>query len=485
MKKDDSKKIFSFFTLQNIRMKFTLFIGGVVFIVVSLMSFMILYMVGNYQQRIHENHLNDQREFMVTLMQREYKVYNLLKNQKNLDEFVKIYSNSLLDELDNVNSAKLLVKDSVQNQFGNMEDFNKETQLFKTLDKDISTYTIHKDSIIYTTRLMLENNLYVDVLLEYDIKDSNAFYFALKEYLKYISILTFVISFVLSFLYFSHFAKLIEKLKYDVDEISHGRYDVVPIEGRFDEVGELSLGICRMSSKIVEHISDLKKEKEKQGKFFSGVSHEFKTPLTAINANVDLLSFYNDDEQMRLKAIDNIKKDSNRLYEMITSILEISKNSKSDIEINMESINISNVLLDIIERLRAKALKHEIEIEKSLPDTFVWADKKVLFHVFFNLIDNAIKYNKKNGKIFISIFVDAKNVKVHIRDTGIGIPEEYKDEVFEPFFTVDENNSTNIGGTGLGLAIVREKLLDIGASISIVQSNDQGTCFEVCLGVRE
>nr|WP_243414759.1 HAMP domain-containing sensor histidine kinase [Sporosalibacterium faouarense] len=226
----------------------------------------------------------------------------------------------------------------------------------------------------------------------------------------------------------------------------------------------------------VNKLSQLEKQ---QKQFIGNVTHEFKTPLTSVKAYIDLLEMYPDDEELLKTAKTNIKNETQRLYEMVEKVLELSSLEKYDFEFNKEKIDVKESILQVLNSLKGKMDKFGINLETELTKAYVEADKDSMIIILVNLMDNAIKYNKTRGNISVKSYVKDNQVIIEIADTGIGIPEKVVNKIFQPFFTVDKNRSRQNGGTGLGLALVKNQVEIQGGSISLVDTSSKGSTFRI------
>ena len=159
---------------------------------------------------------------------------------------------------------------------------------------------------------------------------------------------------------------------------------------------------------------------------------------------MDLLDMYPDDEQLLITAKATVQSETQRLYEMVEKVLQLSAMEKYDFE---------------------------------LKESYVEADMDSITILFVNLLDNAIKYNKANGRIHVRNDLNDGKVIVEIADTGIGIPDELKDKIFEPFYPVDKNRSLENGGADLGLSLVKQYTESMGGTIMMERTGTEGTVF--------
>lgn len=302
--------------------------------------------------------------------------------------------------------------------------------------------------------------------------------------------------FLIGFLYVRRQVGIIAKLNEDASQIGQGRYLAAPSVRRKDELGHLSKGIFEMSSNIASSVSELTEEKRKlieaiarleelerqQKQFIGNISHELKTPLTAILAYSDLLGMYSDDPELLDKASSEINQEAQRLYRLVEKALKLSSMDVYDFQAAAHPLPIVPALREAISRIQVKADARNIRIEARLEEGDVWADPDNLDHMLINLLDNAVKYNKEGGTIRIANAAkpDAAAggvMLIEIADTGIGIPPEERERIFDPFYTVSSDRSRETGGTGLGLPLVRSLAEKQGGTVHLAESGPEGSRF--------
>ena len=326
----------------------------------------------------------------------------------------------------------------------------------------------------------------------YSLKEDYDFYDRIRQTCISIGAVIFFLSFILAYFYFASFANGIIKLERMVDRVREGHYDS-SILNRRDEIGRLSMGIQAMSRQIMTTMNEMVGEQEKltlavnklslldqqQKQFIGNVTHEFKTPLTSIRAYIDLLEMYPDDEQLLETAKMIIKSETERLYEMVDKVLQLSALEKYDFEYQQEIIDIKIIIESVLQSLSGKMNKFGLALKTELTQAYINADKDSVVIILVNLLDNAIKYNKANGRVLVKNYICDSYVFIEITDTGIGIPKEAADRIFEPFYTVDKNRSRQSGGAGLGLSLVKRYTEMQGGKISLLQSDGNGTTFGI------
>ena len=171
--------------------------------------------------------------------------------------------------------------------------------------------------------------------------------------------------------------------------------------------------------------------------------------------------------------------EAQRLITLVGDVMEISRLDEGITEYKKERVDLLDVVEDCKERLQEAADRKEIQVEV-IGQSFVFeTTKTILEEVVYNLMDNAIKYNKEQGKVTVRIFQKDGEFGFSVKDTGIGIPLIHQDRIFERFYRVDKSRSKEIGGTGLGLSIVKHGVSCLGAKISVDSIQDEGSTFTV------
>ena len=213
--------------------------------------------------------------------------------------------------------------------------------------------------------------------------------------------------------------------------------------------------------------------------FTANISHELKTPLTVISGFAEIMKD-NDIPADAVKDYSNeIYSQSQRLISLVYDIIRLSEieEMKRDDD---QPVMLSDIIKEAEEILSSKAEERGISIINSISDEkIVKGSKLLLSELFYNLLDNAIKYNKDNGSVNVRIISDGDKETLEVEDTGIGIPEEDQSHVFERFYRVDKARSRETGGTGLGLSIVRHAAMYHDAEISMRSQLGYGTTIDV------
>lgn len=215
--------------------------------------------------------------------------------------------------------------------------------------------------------------------------------------------------------------------------------------------------------------------------FVSNVSHELKTPLTSMKVLADSLVMQKDAPvELYQEFMEDIANEIERENKIINDLLSLVKMDKTAADLNIESIRINELLELILKRLTPIANEQNVElIFESMRQVDAEVDEVKLTLAFSNLVENAIKYNKENGWVRITLDAGHQFFTVEVADSGIGIPESSMNQIYERFYRVDKSHSREIGGTGLGLAITRNAILMHRGSIKATSVEGEGTTFTV------
>lgn len=475
----------------SIKLKFSIFLVFLLLLTVFILSLLVLEGIKKNQQAKLEQYFSQQAAtanifFLQTLMGESQKVPETYLSSKGR-EFAK--------QLELITGQTVVLFDREGAVLNSNPGLSMSEGIRQTLDLALhnkTAYLTQNDSLYYFAPLRIGSGQVGVVQFYYSLVDNLAFYNQIKQMFIYIGTSVFILSFILAYFYFNSFARGIIKLNETIGQIRIGHLTPAVLR-RKDEIGDLSEGIRMMSEQIRKTMQAKDEEHEKlalavhklsqldqqQKQFIGNVTHEFKTPLTSIKSYIDLLDMYPDDEKLLDTAKTNILGDTQLLYEMVEKVLQLSALEKYEFEFHREKLDVRLEMLRVLDRLRGKMDKFGITLETDLCEAYVEADKEHLSIVLVNLLDNAIKYNKTRGCIFVKTALTDEQVIIEITDTGIGIPREVAHRIFEPFYTVDRNRSREIGGTGLGLSLAKKYTESQGGSIVLVNTDSEGTTFRI------
>lgn len=234
---------------------------------------------------------------------------------------------------------------------------------------------------------------------------------------------------------------------------------------------------------VVSDVTRLRRLETMRSEFVANVTHEFKTPLTSIKGYIELLKSGPRDEKTAQSFYDIIEIEAERLQKLTEDILQLSEieNARGD-EAGNESALVLETVKDAADSLRPEADERRVTITVSVPnDLQVNASPRRLHQLMKNLMENAVKYNREGGRVEVTAGIERGVAVIRVRDTGIGIPPEHLDRIFERFYRVDKGRSREQGGTGLGLSIVKHIVGLYGGDIGVESKPGEGTTFTVRL----
>lgn len=272
---------------------------------------------------------------------------------------------------------------------------------------------------------------------------------------------------------------LAEPLKKSIEatkKVAEGDFSVRLETKRDDETKELVDNFNRM-------VKQLGKTEILQKDFIDNVSHEIKTPINSIQGFTKLLNDNNLSEQERKEYINIILEETNRLLKLSNNILKLAKLQHQDKVINNEEINLSEQIKKAVLLLEPKWKEKNINFSIDAKELYFHGDEDLLFQVWTNLLDNAIKFSNENGKISVKIGVVQDKIEVSIKDNGIGMDSDELEMIYTRFYQIDKSHSGE--GSGLGLAIVKRIVEISNGEINVESGKGKGTTFTIILPKKE
>ena len=224
---------------------------------------------------------------------------------------------------------------------------------------------------------------------------------------------------------------------------------------------------------VQQHMEMLRRE------FTANVSHELKTPLTGISGYAEMIETGIAKPEDVQDFAGKIRKEALRLLGLVGDIIRLSELDSAEKEEDAEQVDLLELAEENVERLNPIADSMGVSVTVDGEPCYVTGSRKRLDELVFNLIDNAVRYNKTDGSVAVSVKNTEANIIFAVADTGIGIPSEARDRVFERFYRVDKSRSKRDGGTGLGLAIVKRVAMLYGAEIRLESEENVGTTVSV------
>ena len=228
-----------------------------------------------------------------------------------------------------------------------------------------------------------------------------------------------------------------------------------------------------LANRAEDEILKMRKE------FSANVSHELKTPLTSISGYAEIMKSGMVNREDMIAFSERIYNEASRMITLIDDIIKLSKLDEESMEVEWEDVDLYELSHEIIDRLAMSAKKRSVQVELQGEPVVYYGVRQMLDEMIFNLCENAIKYNVPDGKVTIWVGNSPEGIKVVIEDTGIGIPKDQQERVFERFYRVDKSHSKKTGGTGLGLSIVKHAAIYHHAQIHVDSEVGKGTRMEV------
>lgn len=227
-----------------------------------------------------------------------------------------------------------------------------------------------------------------------------------------------------------------------------------------------------------QHVNIINNAQLRQ-EFTANVSHELKTPLTAISGYAELIGNGMTGKEDTIRFSNEIHSNANRLLSLINDIIKLSELDEADHQMEMERIDLYKLAENCVQMMQVTAEKQGIRLTLQGESTMAMANKGLMDEVFYNLCSNAIRYNKPGGSVTVTVGTKDERPFLSVADTGIGIPKECQERVFERFYRVDKSRSKSTGGTGLGLAIVKHIVAQHNAALHLDSELDEGTTIEI------
>ena len=256
--------------------------------------------------------------------------------------------------------------------------------------------------------------------------------------------------------------------KIDQDSISDIRLN----EDTVKEFRQLSVSVNLMLDRLSESFA-------MQRQFSGNAAHELRTPLAIMQTKLELFAAeHKNMEGYTAELVRSQAEQLDRLSRLVHTLLEMSNLSSAP---RSDRIELAPLVEEIITDLTPLASQNDITMEQDCDNVVITGSDALIYRLVFNLIENAVKYNRRGGSVSVSVHKENSDVVVRVSDTGCGIPEEYRESIFQPFFRVDKSRSRQMGGVGLGLALVHEIAVLHGGSVRAEPGNKVGTVFIVTL----
>ena len=254
-------------------------------------------------------------------------------------------------------------------------------------------------------------------------------------------------------------------------------------ENKIAELDRLRISYNKMLIRLSESF-------ETQRRFTGNAAHELRTPLALIQAQLDLYHTTEHPESTAVaeETIQMVTEQNERLSKLVRTLLDMSELQTVS---RNDRIELHSLIEEVLTDLEPLAQEKKVELiqksqgagEKADEVLFLTGSDILIYRMLYNLVENAIKYNRENGSVTVSAIREKNEVVLTVSDTGNGIDEAFREQIFEPFFRVDKSRSRELGGVGLGLVMVREVVRVHDGTIEVYTNKHSGTTFEVKMGI--
>ena len=472
--------------------KLQVFLAVIVIVSMTVAGVACLYFLSHYSDTVNEKMLSSASE----LFARDYESGKTYEEASASCE--EIFSDEYSDlRITVIGMDGSVLYDNTQNAV-DMANHSDRTEVKAAIEsKGTSTIKRHSSTLnsdmLYLARYDSGIDLVVRTSVQLKLYQSGVQ--RLEITFAIVMIITVLLLGGVSFFYSRRLAKPLFELRAAAESMSGGDYSARVNVRSNDEIGALAKSFNSMSGQLEKEFQELEAQNDRmaelqdmRSEFVANVSHELKTPLTSIRGFVDTLrNGHIEDKATQERFLEIIDIEAERLHQLICDILQLSEIEGMDNELELQQFDISESLDDVATLLDEKATERHVSIIvedcEKLP---VLASRYRIKQILINLVDNAIKYNKVNGKVYIRADREPdRMVVLRVRDTGEGIPPEHQPRVFERFYRVDKSHSREMGGTGLGLSIVKHIAQLYDGSTSVESVPGVGTTFTVRLRIAD
>ena len=447
-----------------------LILVGVVPLIVFSFVFLNMYRTRNITQRISE------------IQVRGNVISNLIVSSGYLTSERKTEVDAELSQVSDMYDGRILIVDSklkvIRDTYGLEEgEIVVLPEVIKCFRGDaVKVVNQHKDNVeIYVPIVGTDKKtVYGVVVMNFSFQSINTLYDNIRTVTFSIIILFAVIIIMLAWILSGRLVKPLKKVEESIRQIGSGDFSEKMEVNDNLEVENISNAINSMLT-AVQNMEDSRQE------FVSNVSHELKTPITSIKVLAESLTMQEEvPVELYKEFMVDINEELERMNKIVNDLLSLVKMDKSAVQMSIEEININEFIEGILKGINPIASQRNIEIIfESVRPVSAQIDSVKLGMAFTNIIENAVKYNFDNGWVKVTLNADHKFFYLRVSDSGVGIPEDLQDHIFERFYRVDKARSRETGGNGLGLAITRNAILLHRGSIKVHSVEKQGTTFAV------
>jgi signal transduction histidine kinase len=465
-----TKKVFN-----SIRVK--IFISYVVVSIIPLilLSNILINSLENYYVKEKTKSMFRQANIIATNIM----VKGFLNESSGINDYVSVIGSQDFERIIILDQRSTVTFDS--NEIDTGKAYAAE-EVIDALKGNSSSFVKKKKNIVRVITPVKDeklNEVYGVIILTSSYEDINNSISSQRSISYLILLALFILILTLSYNFSGLITKPFKKLLVSINKITDGNLDEkIVIKGN-NEIEEIGTAINQMTNKL-EQIDESRRQ------FVANVSHELKTPLSSVKVLAESLLMQPDaPKELYKEFFEDISNEIERETTIINDLLTLVTLDKNENELNVSETNLNLLIESILKRLKPLADIKGVEmVFESYREVIAEVDETKISLALTNLIENSIKYNKEYGNIVVKLNSDYENAQIFVIDTGIGIPKESVNKVFQRFYRVDKTRSRETGGTGLGLSITQQAILMHHGFIRCNSELDSGTTFEVSLPLK-
>ena len=386
----------------------------------------------------------------------------------------------VLSILDMNNYSRIVVTDEKGNVLydsdtessGNygLEDLNTALSEKKTIFR--SDFRNSSFVSTFCTPMSYQNEIIGALYLKETDTEQAEILLSIQNKIRIVSIMIVVVALALAIIFSSTLLRRFSELVRSMRIVANGDYSHrLAVSGR-DEISSLGNEFNDMTEKF-------QTMEQQRLQFVSDASHELKTPLASIKLLSDSMVQSKMSPETMQEFASDISHEADRLQHITEDLLSLSR-MDDDVRLTSEPVDLKPVIIDALVSIKPIADTKKVSVKCNLDEgCVIMATVDDAFHIVYNLMDNAVKYNSEGGSVDVSLSGDENEIKLTVKDTGIGIPEDERLNVFTRFYRVDKARSRSSGGTGLGLSIVHDAVKSHGGTITIGANKPRGSVFTV------
>ncbi len=358
-----------------------------------------------------------------------------------------------------------------KNNPANMENHANRPEIFAAFERGMGTserYSQTENEQYYYCAVKLNDQQVVRLSLS--AKN-------IAAYVNAVFLITFAVAVVIALLCMFAASRLTKGIIQPINQIDLNTGVVMA----YPELRPFAEKIELQKNQIDEQLKSLEQSANMRKEFSANVSHELKTPLTTILGYSEILQNDMAKPEHIKEFSGKIRSEASRLLYLIEDIIKLSELDEGGFEVSKQYLDLCEICHEVIDRLGSIAQQKEVHIQFSGKLICLNANAQMMDELLYNIILNAVMYNVPHGKVDVHIYNQKSNVRIDVCDTGIGIPPEHVDRIFERFYRVDRSRSKKTGGTGLGLSIAAHIVEKHGGSISVTSEVNKGTMISILL----